>query len=533
MFVGVLQRLVRDTSLRSLKLNLSNSLANPLAVPSTNRPAYQLAATMALGPLLGCAVLLGTMLQSGSVQAADLTWSGEYRVEAVSIQNADLAGNHDTSYLLHHLVLTPKIVAGDGLAIYTRFDILNNSVFGRNNQAGQTFGAGPNPNPNPPAGSAPGTPATTDPENPSNAWSNTQGAGSLHVTSLYAVWSQEFGQLIVGRTPMQFGLGVAYNAGNGLFDKYIDTRDMIGYKVVMGNLFFLPMIGKMSEGDLGNNDDVDDYMMQVQYENPETESAAGVLYRIRTALGHGNDSPVSKDNNTIGGPKASVQTSMKLTQWTLYGAQRFADFHLGLEANLLTGQTGVVTESGSQVSMNAFAIAAELRWKPRDSRLTGLLKMGLASGDDPGTQDKYEGFIFNRNYDVGVLMFNHALGNNNLNALRTGVIRNTALTAANHIDDEAISNAFYFAPSVDFAWRENMSFGGGFVYGILDAPPVSGGSKNLGGEVDLNFTYKPYERVTWVTELGVLMPGAAWKGGPSNYGNGLAFGGVTKAAISF
>jgi hypothetical protein len=462
-------------------------------------------------------------------QAADITWGGEYRVEAVKIKNSELTNSLNKGYLLHHLVLTPKIVAADGLTVYSRFDILNNSIFGQNNQAGEVFGKGPHDD---------GTPATPG---QSNSYGRTEASGTLAITELYLSWVQEFGQLVVGRMPLQFGLGTAYNAGNGPFDKYLDTRDLVGYKIVMGNLFVFPMVGKMSQGRLGQEDDVNDYMVHLQYENPESESAAGVFYRVRTAVGHGNDAPVSAtDDSAIGGAGATAVGGQKLTQWSLFGTQKFADFKLGLEANIVSGQAGVQTSAANgsaSVNLNAFSIAAELNWQPKNSKLDGVLKAGIASGDDPSTADKYEGFIFSRNYDVALLMFNHPLGQANL--LRTGVIRDVSGSGAglpsNQIDTEAISNAVYFAPSLQYHWRENMSFAGTFVYGILNESPVANQtiSKSLGEEVDLSFTYKPYERLTWLTEMGMLFPGAAWKAGLNNFATGFAYGVTTRAAISF
>jgi hypothetical protein len=161
--------------------------------------------------------------------------------------------------------------------------------------------------------------------------------------------------------------------------------------------------------------------------------------------------------------------------------------------------------------------------------------------------------VFNRNYDVAMLMFNHPLGQADF--LRTGLYRNTTLaqlpvgntttiapsaTASNQIDTEALSNAFYLAPSFQYKFRETAQFGGTFVYGRLVQDPLltqagvaAGTDKSLGYEVDVNFTFKPYERFTWFSEAGLLIPGKAWQGGSIGYANSVAYGFGTKAAISF
>jgi hypothetical protein len=394
-------------------------------------------------------------------------------------------------------------------------------------------------------GNGPGGPVTpTSPvyADQSNAWSRTQRAGLINITALYASWAQEFGQLVVGRTPIHFGLGTAYNAGKGQFDHYIDTKDLIGYKFVLGNLFVLPMLGKISEGALGAEDDVDDYMVHVQYDNPETELSLGGFYQLRVVTG--NDAPI---NPNLGGAGSTRLGSYKNTLMSLFFSQKLGrDFRMGVEADLLSGDTGVVNPAGQGISLNSFGIAGEFSWAPVDGAWGAGLKAGIASGDDPGSADVYEGFAFSRNYDVGFLMFNHPLGQRDF--LRTGLYRpaqSSATPAAGEraseqIDTEAISNAVYLAPNVTYRQRENLSYGATVVYGMLNKDPLrdvsnnaAGTSSNLGFELDLNVTYKPFERMTWITEAGVLLPGDAWKGGSTNLDNSLTYGIVTKAAINF
>lgn len=470
--------------------------------------------------VLSATLALATSVFATKAQTADLTWGGLYRVEAVKIKNSELSGDDSNkAYLLHHLVLSPKIIAADGLTIYSRFDIFNNSAFGTyTNQAGEVFGRG--------LGSS--TPSN---ETNSNVLSRTGRAGDLAVTTLYASWVQEFGQLVAGRAPMQFGLGTAYSAGNGIFDHYIDTRDLLGYKFVVGNLFFMPMLAKLNEGNVGEEDDVNDYILHVQYDNPDTELSLGLLYQMRVWTFAGNDLPTT--NDALGGGAATRADGGKTTLVGLYSSQKAGDFTIAVEANLLSGDVGLRNTGGTGVSYDSFGIAGELLWNPTGGKTKGSFKLGVASGDDPGTTEVNEGYIFNRNYDVAMLMFNHPLGQANI--LRTGLTRDVTTKASNQIDTEAISNVVYFAPSFQTQWKENLSWGGTFVYGMLNKDPIQGSSTatDLGFEIDLNLTYKPYERLTWVTEAGLLFPGDAWKGGSTGLDNKFGYGVITKAAIAF
>jgi hypothetical protein len=479
-------------------------------------------------------VVVAMVLGGGQVQAADLSWGGSYRVEALKIKNSELSSaDSNKAYILHHLVLAPKLVAADGLTIHSRLDLLNDPNFGIDangriySVAGDLLGGGPG------AGLG-NTTSTSD----SNVLGRSQRAANLAITSLYASWIQEFGQLVVGRTPIHFGLGTAFNAGNGIFDHYLDTKDLVGYKIVLGNFFLFPMAGKVSEGILGEEDDVNDYLVHLQYDNPETDLSLGVIYQVRTSTFAGNDVPVGAD---FGGAGATRVDGGKSTTLGLFSSQKVGLFTIGVEADFLTGETGIRTADGANVSLNAYGVAGEVAWSSEESKLSAGVKLGLASGDDPNTSRSYEGFAFSRNYDVGMLMFNHPLGQRDF--LRTNVVRNASGTGAGapnqQIDSEALSNALYIAPGAQYQWKDHLSVGGTLIYGMLNTDPITTGAgeagtaKDLGFEIDLNVTYKPFQRLTWVTEFAALLPGQAWKAGSLNLDNKFAYGFTTKAAISF
>jgi len=314
----------------------------------------------------------------------------------------------------------------------------------------------------------------------------------------------------------------------------------------------MPMKAKVSEGALNTMNDVDDYMIHLQYENPETELTLGFLYDLHVVTG--NDSPIANQspaspsgNDYLGGPGATRTGDFKNTLMSFYFTQKPASMiRTSAEVDLATGDTGIQTAALAGTSLNSYGIAFELQWipQPEVTKWSGLLQLGMASGDDPGTTNVDEGYQFNRNYHVAQLLFRHPLGQADF--LRTGMVRNTGLPASAQLDDEAISNALYFAPSLKYQFRENLAFGGSFIYARLNVDPfntptVPGGTDpSLGYEVDLNVTYKPMERLTWITGLAGLLPGAAWRGSSNTsvqpnglFENKMAFGIESKAAISF
>lgn len=454
-----------------------------------------------------------------AAEAADLSWSGLYRVEGLKIENAELDGvRRDKAYVLHHLVLQPKVIAADGLTIHGRFDLLNNQTYGTNSQLGQFFGNGPRQ-----GAARTGTKNDRD----ANSATQLQEDETLAVTQLYAQWVHEFGVLAVGRMPLQFGLGITHNAGLGAFDHWYDSHDIVGYKMIFGNLYVMPMLGKVNEGDISYEDDINDFMVHVQYDNPETDLSLGAFFDWRVGTSAGNDFPSAG----VGG---TLDAAYKHRLINLFVSEKVSDFKISVEAGLLTGETGVHSAGGKNISLNSYGFAGDIALQKPQSKWDFGMKVGVASGDDAGTPDKYEGFIFDRNYDVAFLLFNHPLGRADF--LRTYLNRDPAAQASASVDDEAISNAFYISPRFANKIGDKLSWGGNVTYALLSEEHFAAGmttGKILGFEVDLNLAYKPYERMTWVTEAGFLFPGDAWKGGTNDFDSKFAFGFTTKAAISF
>lgn len=476
--------------------------------------------------ILSLSCFLFTSLTGFYGFAGDFQWSGTYRAEAYDIRNSSLdSSKREKAYGLHHLILRPRIEAADGITIRSRFDLFNYGLSNMpSNQLGAVWGSG--------VGT--GAPSSV---HDSNVASSSQRPETLQVTELYLTIIQEFGALVVGRVPLQFGLGMVHNAGNGEFDHWMDNRDIIGYKIVMGNLFILPMYGKASEGlNLEKNDDVTDMMVQLQYENLESGVEMGFFYQGRSA-NSGNDIPELGNDFFVGGPGAR-KGRLSTRSYSLYGVKETRVFRFGVEASWQEGNLGVVTAQGEEVTMSGYGLAAELDYRPDNSKYSFGLKTGFATGDNPDTTNKFEGFIFDRNYDVAFLLFNHTLGKKNF--LRTELVgtQNTdnSILTHNQPDIEALSNVYYVAPSVSYKWNEKWMLQAQVTMAWLQTDPIPGGDtdNSLGYEFDFAFNFRPNKRLSWVNQIGMLFPGAAFKGGSmNNFSTDMAYGFVSKAAISF
>lgn len=462
-------------------------------------------------------LVVSVLLCFSQAQAGDLLWSGQYRAEGVFIKNLRLDNNQnqETSYLMHHLVLSPKIIAMDGLNIYSRFDVFNNSL-GVPNQMGQIFGS---------------YSATT----PSSVMSRGLSAETIAVNELYMNWINEFGSVIIGRVPFNFGLGMYYNDGHGMFDHYLSTKDIVAYRISMGNFFITPAYGKVREGFLNNEDDINDFFIVAEYKNPESDLELGVMYNARVAPNdgaaptYGNDFPLTYYTGTV-----AYSGGLNATNINLYAKKKSEYFNMGVEVGFQNGDAGV-TVNGQKVTFAGFGVAGELSY--RTGSLTLDARAGLASGDDTDTPG-FEGYFFSPNYNVAMLMFNHPLGQ--YDVLKTTAMggRSASGTALNGIDTEMISNAIYFAPRVTWAMGEKYDLFGNFCYGITSKSPLANSAgavgSALGFETDIGFRYHFTDKFVWETQIGVLFPGSAFAGpSTTNFKTDMSYGATSKASISF
>lgn len=464
-------------------------------------------------------LVLTSLFASRPAVAVSIDWTGGYRLELHDIDNPTLDSNskQPKTYGLQYLYLNPKIVASDGINIIGRFDILGNQTSAyRNSQLGSIFGSGG---------------GTVDPRiNAQN-----QETSSIGVSQLYLNVNHEYGSLIAGRAPFEFGMGITHNAGLGEFDHWYDTRDSVGYKFFVDNIAFMYMLSKVSQKNFGRGTTATDDSIIFEYNNKDNGAQAGVIQQTRKSSLESNDSllganplPPFTTATLIGGWETKTVNLFLGRSWDL--------FKLKLEASFLTGETGLLM-AGSTVKFNAYAIAADLLFPQQEGGKWEFgAKIGMASGDKPETTDVYEGYQFDRNYDVAMLLFNHRMGQKDF--LTTSLIHadgSSGLGVGNSADDEAIGNVAYIAPSAKYQWNEKIDIKSTLIYAQLTVNPTTtaDATKDLGTELDVELIYKPRERVTWSTQVGMLLPGSAWKDGASNLESKTNIGISTKAAITF
>ena len=454
------------------------------------------------------------LILSQAALAISIDWSGGYRIEFNDINAPTLDSNPDPkSYGLQYLYLNPKIVASDGINIIGRFDILGSQTPAyRNSQLGSIIGGG----------------VGTDPRVNSQNMETT----GITVSQLYLNVNHEYGSFVAGRAPFEFGLGMTHNAGLGQFDHWYDNRDSVAYKFIVDNISFMPMLSRVAQKDYGRGVTVSDETFTFEYNNKDNGAEAGVVQQSRKSSYESNDALSATNPLPIAG--ASLNSAWSTKTVNLYLGRTWETFKFKLEASFLTGETGLLIGTET-LRVNSYAIAAEMLFPALDGEKWEYgAKLGIASGDNPNTVGVYEGYQFDKNYDVAMLLFNHRMGRADF--LTTGITHtDPTLTVGNSADDESVGNAMYLAPSVKYQWNDKFDVRSTLIYAQLVVSPTLSldTSKDLGTELDIELIYKPRERVIWSNQLGVLMPGQAWKDGASDFDNKTNFGFSTKAAITF
>jgi hypothetical protein len=454
-------------------------------------------------------ILLFIVLKTNSVFAMSIDWAGNYRFEITQVDKPSLGDPSERkSYGLHILSLSPKIVAADGFNIVGRFNILNSEEPAYvNSQAGQIWGAG------------------------GDAGTNTQDATPLQVTQLYLHAVQEYGSLVVGRAPLHFGVGMTYNAGNGAFDHWYNSRDMAAYKFIIGNFYFAPGIARVRDDDFWQGNVIQEDILEFGYDAPDSNSQIAVMMNKRKG-----SQPVNSLNlpGLLKGALApgTVISGFSLDRTNFLLSKAWTGFAFKLEGSFLKGESGVQAANGDMVNFNGYGIAAEISFPKKDAKSEWSIKAGMATGDDPATAD-YEGFHFDKNYDVAFLLFNHRLGRQDF--LTTDLVKDTTRTIDDTIDDEAIGNVIYIAPTWKYVWSDRLDIYTTFAYAqtVTNPTGIADYNNSLGMELDIDAVYRPRQKVLWSNRLGFLMPGKAFENGSDGLSTDSNFGFESRIAISF
>jgi hypothetical protein len=451
-----------------------------------------------------------------------LDWGGQYRFEYVEIDKTEMTSGSRKGYLLNNLVLMPHIIPSDGFEVVSKIHLSeNNDSRYTNSQAGMTWGNSHNAGPG----------FATHIDN-SNALAQNRPKTGIGVSQLYLKVDQEWGSLVVGRAPVQFGLGITHNAGNDAFSHWYDTRDILAYKMHIGNLFIMPSISKQFAGDFALGNEITNQTLHFEYKNNDTGDWLGLFYE--TSKGNINTNDVPK--TPIGG--ASYYGAYNVNAYNIILGKDFSDFNFRVEGGFQSGSTGITHTNGKKINLNGYAVVTEFNVIAGESKNSWHVKAGSVSGDNPDTED-FEGYLLDRNYDVALLLFNHSMGQN-ADIFKTSIGHDPAFTSnRNSLDDEYISNVLFVAPRWTRQLADRWNMRNTLAVARLNNTRMKVGAgvedidSNVGVEWDLGFSYKANDNMEWRFDSGLLMPGKAFQMGTADLKTSTVIGLSTSAAITF
>jgi uncharacterized protein (TIGR04551 family) len=214
------------------------------------------------------------------------------------------------------------------------------------------------------------------------------------------VRNRDLGELRFGIMPQQWGLGMLYNAGNGLDDDYsTDLGRVMGITKIMG-FYLSASYDFLAEGITGNKggeyrpdfdasqiDDVDQFSFSIARRMPD-EDEESVLERGDALLNGGLHFTIRNQDATLSAaPGATVYSkpvfeTLAATYYTpdLWGQFRYKGLRLELESAAVLG-TVHDTTTGKKYNVDELGAVLESELRLLDKKLGIYFYTGIATGD--------------------------------------------------------------------------------------------------------------------------------------------------------
>lgn len=396
-------------------------------------------------------------------------------------------------------------------------------------------------------------------------YNSTYSRGSLITAQRF--WTEivtDLGTIKVGRMPLAWGLGVVWNSGSGLWDRYNSTGDSFGIKSKFGSFTIAPQIIKYSMGNsvsgsctvptgggacttVTGTSNIGDLSIALEYESLDDEAKVGVNFIRRFA-----DSATDPSVGFYGVNSTTNQVSAAtFNVYDIYAKKKFGKLSVAAEVPITSGDV-------SSAAYNTYAVAAEVSYQP-----SSAWELSLKGGRAPGTNNvaagaggafptsgvNYSAFYFHQNYRIAMIMFNYAFqnfgapNNNNNPSTSASTIRSpfdNPIVNANYaaLTGQLKSDRWNFHSTLAFATAASTA-GTGYFFNYWDRKyyAYSAGSQGsfIGWEMDYGATLKWDDNFELGADVGFYFPGNyyTFSNTATDNKSNMVFGAVIKAGMSF
>ncbi len=364
---------------------------------------------------------------------------------------------------------------------------------------------------------------------------------ALDLRQLYAEYKWKTGVFRVGQQLSQWGLGILANGGSrdpeaGEFGQQ-HFGNLTYRALLVGRPFFKlggrfraiePMIAadlvvRDATASLVRGDDAFQAVFALRF-NPDPEHNLGLyaVYRHQRAR-----------RVTDNGRSTDAVALDFAGKWQ-FARSEGRVFNIGFEIAGITGTTTEGrTDSAPVLKVRQLGAAAKLSY--RNGRAQAYLDWGFASGDQNPNDDRLENFRFDRDYKVGLVLFDEVLGWQSARSAFRAADPNLLGEPPEGVElapsGGSVSSAWYLFPRLRYGVREWFDLYGGPLFAFSTARLTDPFNSRLGGGTAINFLggapgnylgteldlgaqarWQPIQMlvISLTFEVGLLLPGDAF-----------------------
>lgn len=424
-------------------------------------------------------ILFAALLVADAAHAAEVVFEGAYRGRArffdTLSMDRDLALSEGSAlYAQHRLWLRPRFLLSEQVQATVEILALDNVLWGTR-QAPVDVGV-------------PGAPPVFE-DRLTAPVSLTDPTANLLDVTLWRAWGDlytRFGRFSVGRMPLHWGRGIWQNNGQTVrphFADFGDTVDRVQWEyLIQDQVFLRAAVDVVEERFLNLEDDTTAWNLVAAYRSEQV--VAGLNTRLRNTRHDDAD------------------------DFNLFTADLAAEARLGqLTASAeVVGQFGGgdLAEGINDVTVMAFGAVVNLGL---DLNLWGVeIEGGFASGDGDPRDTSIRTFTFDRDYSVGLILFEQPLPTL-ASAIATDTTGSRTFEFAQ--TGNAVSNALYLRPKLSRTIVEGLDAEALLLAARAAKLPETATDRSpaYGLEFDLGLRYTGIEHVEILGMGALFLPG--------------------------